>query len=336
LRIKAVTWFCVFLRHLLRLRAGFFPAASAETLRVTATSTEALMWEYTDTVRDHFLNPRNVGELKDANAVGEVGSLACGDALKLYLKIEDNIIKEAGFQTFGCASAIASSSALTEIIKGRTVEEALAVTNKDIAAFLGGLPREKMHCSVMGQEALEAAVRAWRGEPPVPHAHEGRLVCKCFGVTENQIVKVIQENKLTSVEEGTNFTKAGGGCGDCLEDIGEILRAALAGDPPGARKEEAPAGITDLRKAKSGRAAPLSNVQRMQRVMAVLDEIIRPRLKQDGGDIELVDINGKEVSVALRGMCTSCPSSKLTIEGFVQQTLRDQVEPDITVREAVA
>ena len=300
------------------------------------------MWEYTDKVRDHFLNPRNTGELKDANAIGEVGSLACGDALKLFLKIENNIIQDASFQTFGCASAIASSSALTEMIKGKSVEEALALTNKDIAAFLGGLPREKMHCSVMGQEALEAAIRSWRGEPPVPHSHEGRLVCKCFGVTEDQIVKVIQENHLTTVEEVTNFTKAGGGCGDCIEDIGAILRATLAGTPPGMNAEGGknaplPQGLGDLRNKPKSEAAPaLSNIQRMQRVMAVLDEIIRPRLKQDGGDIDLVDIDGKTVSVALRGMCTSCPSSKLTIEGFVQQTLQDQVEQDIIVKEVAA
>lgn len=298
------------------------------------------MWEYTDKVREHFLNPRNVGEMKDADAIGEVGSLACGDALKLFLKIKDNRIIDASFQTFGCASAIASSSALTEMIKGKTVEEALALTNKDIAEFLGGLPKEKMHCSVMGQEALEAAIRAWRGEPPVPHTHEGRLVCKCFGVTEDQIVKVIQENKLTTVEEVTNFTKAGGGCGDCIEDIKEILKATLAGNPPGSGKQNGeaslPVGIVDMRKPKDASAAPLSNVQRMQRVMTVLEEIIRPRLQQDGGDIELVDINGKVVSVALRGMCTSCPSSRLTIEGVVQQTLQEQVEPDITVKEVAS
>jgi NifU-like protein len=292
------------------------------------------MWEYTDAVRDHFLNPHNVGALKDANAVGEVGSLACGDALKLYLKIEGERIVDASFQTFGCASAIASSSVLTDMIKGMTVHEALALSNKDIAEALGGLPREKMHCSVMGQEALEAAIRSWRGEPPVPHAHEGRLVCRCFGVTEEQIVKVIQENALASVEEVTNFTKAGGGCGDCLEEIGAILQKTLAGGFSGkSAAGEKAALIPDLRKSRSDAAPALSNVQRMQRVMRVLEEIIRPRLRQDGGDIELVDISGKEVSVALRGMCTSCPSSRLTIEGFVQQTLRDQVEPDLAVRE---
>ena len=290
------------------------------------------MWEYTDNVREHFLNPRNAGEMKDADAVGEVGSLACGDALKLFLKIKDNRIIDASFQTFGCASAIASSSALTEMIKGKALEEALAITNRDIAEFLGGLPKEKMHCSIMGQEALEAAIRSYRGEPPIPHSHEGRVVCACFGVTEALIVKAIKENKLTTVEEVTNFTKAGGGCGNCIEDIRHILEITLSGD----KNTPLPAGLTDLRKPKAEPAAPMSNIQRMQRVMAVLDEVIRPRLQQDGGDIELVDINGQVVSVALKGMCSSCPSSRLTIEGFVQQTLQEQVEPGISVKEVAS
>jgi len=280
------------------------------------------MWEYTDKVREFFLNPRNVGEIQDADAVGEVGSLACGDALKLYLKVDaqDRIV-DATFQTFGCASAIASSSALTELIKGKTVDEALKITNKDIANYLGGLPKEKMHCSVMGQQALEAAVRNLRGQAAPTPELEGELVCHCFGVTDALIRKAILENNLRTVEEITNFTKAGGGCGDCVPHLESIL-ASVAGE---ALKPLAP-----VRPATK----KLTNLQRMQLVTKVIDEEIRPSLQKDRGDIELVDIEGTIVIVALRGACSSCPSSQLTLKEFVETRLRELVEPEITVREA--
>lgn len=279
------------------------------------------MWDYTDKVREHFLHPRNTGELPDANAIGEVGSLACGDALKLFLKISpQGVIEDASFQTFGCASAIASSSALTEIIKGKTVEEASTLTNKDIAAYLGGLPKEKMHCSVMGEEALEAAIRNWKGLPPVKHEEEGRLVCKCFGVTENQIRKAVRENNLSTVNDVTNFTKAGGACGECRDQIQEILDQEKGVKPSLEH-------IRPVRKA-------MSNIERMQKVMKVIEEDIRPRLAQDGGNIELVDVDGRTVAVALRGACSTCRASQLTIKGLVEKTLREQVDPEITVVEA--
>ena len=278
------------------------------------------MWNYTEAVHDHFLRPHNVGPLEGANAVGEVGSLACGDALKLYLKIsEQGIIEDATFETFGCASAIASSSVLTDMIKGMSVEDALKISNKDIANALGGLPKQKMHCSVMGQEALEAAIRQWKGEPPVPHAHEdGKLVCKCFGITDAQIIRAITENGLKTVEEITNYTKAGGACGECLDEIGEILAAQLKQKP-----------LVELKPKPR-----LTNVQRMQLVLKTIDEEIRPQLASDGGDIELVDVDGLRIVVSLKGRCAHCRSSEVTIRDLVQRLLREHVEADIVVEEA--
>ena len=185
------------------------------------------MWEYTDQVKDHFLNPRNAGELEGANAIGETGSLNCGDALKLYLKVnESERIMEASFMTFGCASAVASSSALTEIIKGMTLDEASKITNDDIADFLGGLPKEKMHCSVMGQSALKKAIANYRGiqilEKP------GQIVCECFDVTDLEIIDAVKANGLETTDDVTNYLKAGGGCGQCLERIEEVIESVKA------------------------------------------------------------------------------------------------------------
>ena len=277
------------------------------------------MWNYTQAVNDHFLHPHNVGPMADANAIGEVGSLACGDALKLYLKINDGgVIEKATFETFGCASAIASSSVLTDMIIGKTVDEAMTLTNKDITNALGGLPKQKMHCSVMGQEALEAAIRNWRGEPAESHAHEeGKLVCKCFGVTDAQIIQAIRENGLKTIEEVTDYTKAGGACGECLNEIAEILAHELKQQP-----------LEEIQPKKR-----MTNVQRMQRTLKVIDEEIRPKLIADGGDIELVDVDGKRVKVAMRGRCSQCKASEVTIRNLVEQTLRDHVEPDIIVEE---
>jgi len=274
------------------------------------------MWEYTDKVKDLFLNPRNVGVIEDADAVGEVGSIACGDALKLFLSIdkETGRILDAKFQTFGCASAIASSSALTELIKGKTLDEALTVTNRDIAESLGGLPREKMHCSVMGREALEAAIANYRGEMPAQGAG-GRVVCQCFDVTEDTIRKVALENRLTTVEEITNFTKAGGGCGGCLPEIGEILRDLWATTPP-LMVEPKPKKLTNLRK--------------IALIQDVMETEIRPRLQADGGDIELIDIDGNRVIVGLRAMCAGCHMAGLTVDA-IQSKLREIVSPDITI-----
>jgi NifU-like protein len=273
------------------------------------------MWEYTDKVKDHFLHPRNVGEVDSADGVGEVGSLACGDALKLTFKLdEQKRIQDIRFKTFGCGSAIASSSALTEMVKGMTLEEAEKVTNQDIADYLGGLPKEKMHCSVMGRDALEKAIAYYRGEPE--KKLEGEIVCECFGVTDVEIERAVRENNLTAVEDVTDYTKAGGGCESCHEKIQEIIDKVHGKPHVGHRKPP-----------------QLTNIQKIQLIQETLEREIKPSLKQDGGDIELIDVDRNTVLVKLRGTCATCVASQVTLKHYVESKLREMVTPELVVEE---
>jgi NifU-like protein len=277
------------------------------------------MWNYTEKLKEYFTNPRNVGEIENPDGIGEMGSLACGDALKFMFKLDENKrIKDAKFQTFGCASAIASASALTEMVIGKTTEEALKITNRDIADYLGGMPEEKMHCSVMGREALEAAIAYSRGID-IKKQLEGEVVCKCFGITDRDIERVIRENNLTTVADVTHYTKAGGGCESCHPRIESII-ASVHG-----QAKQVPA-----QQQKPHKRA-LSNIQRMKLIEETIEREIRPALRTDGGDIDLIDIEGSKVMVTLRGACTACPSSGFTLKGLVQAKLREFVADDIEV-----
>jgi len=273
------------------------------------------MWEYTDKVKDHFINPRNVGVIENPDGIGEVGSLACGDALKLTFRLDENRkISDAKFQTFGCASAIASSSALTEIIKGLSLDEAEKTTNEDIAKYLGGLPKEKMHCSVMGREALEKAIAYYRGESD--KKVEGEIVCECFGVTDKEIERVVKEDNLETVEDVTDYIKAGGGCGNCHEKIQDIIDALLGSERPAKKK-----------------IAVLTNLQKIKLIEETLEREIKPELKKDGGDIDLIDVDGNNVLVKLRGACATCNVSQVTIKHYVEAKLHEFVTPELVVEE---
>ena len=282
------------------------------------------MWDYSDKVIDHYRNPRNVGKIDNADAIGEAGSLACGDSLKIYLKINNGIVTDAKFQTFGCGSAVASSSILTEMIIGKPIEEVKKITNKDIADQLGGLPPEKMHCSVMGYEALEDALKNYddytdlddiRNEEEANKQRE-KIVCTCFGITENVIWDAIKINGLKTVEEITNYTKAGGACGKCKGLIQDIIDTYY-------KKEEHEEKITTT----------LSPAQKILKINNVIENQISPELRKDGGDITLVDIDGNKVMVKLRGKCSGCKNSHLTLKAFVEKTLRDTVDANIEVVE---
>lgn len=277
------------------------------------------MWDYTDKVNEHFHNPHNVGKIENPDGEGQVGSLACGDALRLMFKLDDEgRICEAKFQTFGCASAIASSSALTDMLIGKTLEEAEQITNKDIADYLGGLPKQKVHCSVMGREALEAAIYNYRTGKTWSKEIEGEVICHCFGVTDTELEKVIRENDVQTVEDLTNDCKAGGGCGNCIPELEAMLKR-----------------VTDAMEAEKNRpkVREMTNLQKIHLIEDVIDREIRPALRQDGGDLELIDVDGDTVKVRFRGACSGCAVSAVTLNDVVEARLKENVSQDIIVEE---
>ena len=292
------------------------------------------MWKYSDQVYDHFFNPRNVGTVENADGVGEVGSMACGDALRLSFRLDEaGRLAEVKFQTFGCGSAIASSSILTEMLRGKTLEEAARITNEDIASELGGLPREKMHCSVMGREALEAAMidyyKRQGKQIPCELLSQGVLVCHCYQVERDTIRHAVMQNRLRTVEDVTHYTKAGGGCQDCHQEIRHLIdecwekldheAAGGGGAVPGALPLAPP--------------APAAPPAREVRIREVIEHDIARALRNDGGDIELVEVRGHEVFVRLIGTCASCPASQATIKGWVESQLREHLGDEVDVIE---
>ncbi len=281
------------------------------------------MWDYTEKVMDHFKNPRNVGAIPNADGTGQVGSLVCGDALKLTIKVnkDTDVIEDAKFETFGCASAIASSSILTEMVKGKTIAEASKITNQDIADALGTLPAEKMHCSVMGMEALEAAVKSYRqgGKAVVFEQQSEKIVCHCFNVSEETIIKAIRANHLKTVDDVTHFTKAGGGCGRCKGEIQKILDKVNGAD----EASNAPKTF-----------AQMTLVEKIRKIEQVLESDVRPMLNMDGGSAELVDLNGTVVKVRLVGMCSGCAGAAGTLKHVIEKALQEKVDPSLTVEQA--
>lgn len=285
------------------------------------------MWDYSETVKDHFFNPRNAKALTDANGIGDVGSISCGDALRLTLRVneETDIIEDAGFQTFGCGSAIASSSALTELIIGKTLAQAEQVTNQEIVDYLGGLPPEKMHCSVMGQEALEAAIANYRGIELKKDAHEeGKLICRCFAVDEGKIFRAVEKHALTSIDDVINYTKAGGACTSCHEKIERVIDDVLANKktaqtacPSSSQFITAP--VSDALAIDSPEQASRVKDQLTQNVLEIITNL-RPYLQVDGGDVSLVNATKHLITVSLSGACTGCMMTDVTL-GWLQDQI---------------
>ncbi len=310
-----------------------------------------MAWNYSDKTKQLFMDAvqgkpgSHLGEVEDPDGLGEHGSIACGDALRFTFRVRkhpsdplQDVITQARYLTFGCTSAIAASEALCMLIEQGEVTplQALEVTNDDIVQFLEGLPDQKIHCSVMGAEALAAAVFNWAqhrgvdlealGVDILPEeTEEGRLVCKCFGLTEPYLLRKIKELGLKSIAELTAATKAGGACMTChhqpggLQDLLNQVWGIGGGEPTPAFDPDAPI-------LPAPPAAELSPFQFMKKVEQVLDSYVRPMLQADGGDLEIIDIKDLTVYVRLAGACSSCMGASQTLKLLVERSLKEQVD----------
>jgi NifU-like protein len=322
-----------------------------------------MAWEYSKktmelfTAAVHGKPGTHLGEIAEPDGLGEHGSIACGDALRFTFKVEQDAndpikdkIVEAKYLTFGCTSAIAASEALCCIIEDRhlTPVEALNITNQDIVDFLEGLPDQKIHCSVMGAEALQAAVFDWAKKRNVnlnilgidihtDEQEEGRIVCKCFTLTEPYIKRKIQELNLHSISDITSAIKAGGACMSCQHSPGGLQD--ILNEVWGAAKNNALPIIDNPLHILGSVPLPvmehdpksLSPFQYAKKIEKMLNDHIRPMLQKDGGDLELIDIKETTVYLELRGACAGCAGAGQTLKHLIERTLKEHVDERIRV-----
>ncbi len=314
-----------------------------------------MAWEYSEKTKQLFMDAvqgkpgTHLGEIENPDGFGEHGSIACGDALRFTFRTrrdpEDplrDVITEARYLTFGCTSAIAASEALCIMIEegNYTPIGALEITNQDIVDFLEGLPEQKIHCSVMGAEALQAAVFNWAqrrgvdlGELGVDmrpeEQEEGRMVCKCFGLTEPYIRRKIQELDLHSIPQIINAIKAGGACMSCHHQPGGLQDILDDVWGPEQTREKLDPEFPEGRPGAEGEE--ISPYQFAKRIEQTIDEDIRPMLEKDGGDLEIIDIKDRVVYARLVGACATCPAADVTMKLMIERALKERVDERVRV-----
>jgi NifU-like protein len=319
-----------------------------------------MAWEYSEKTKQLFMDAvhgkpgTHLGEIEDPDGVGEHGSIACGDAIRFTFRVKrhptdptQDVITDARYLTFGCTSAIAASEALCALIEqgGLTPITALRIKNSDIVKYLEGLPKQKIHCSVMGAEALESAVFNWAQKRGVDlnslgvNLHggedkEGRIVCKCFSLSEPYIRRKIKELNLRTIPEITNAIKAGGACMSChhvpggLQDLLDEAWGAAGKSLP-IVSTIAPLGA----KAATPQEPAMSPYQFAKKVEKAVEDYVRPLLRQDGGNVEIVDIKGNLVYCQLQGACAGCAGAGQTLRMMVEGTLKEWVDERVRVIE---
>ncbi|OCR93995.1 iron-sulfur cluster assembly scaffold protein [Campylobacter fetus] len=320
------------------------------------------IWEeYSQKVQDAMNHPKNMGEITEEQAdamgceliIADHGAESCGDAVRLYWAVEKNtdIIKDAKFKSFGCGTAIASSDYMAELCKGKTVDEAVKITNIDVEKAMRdtpdipAVPPQKMHCSVMAYDVIKAAAASYKGVDP-EHFEDEIIVCECARVSLGTIKEVIKLNDLKTVEDITKYTKAGAFCKSCIKPGGHEKREYYLVDILAETRAEIEAerlkAVANAKISGSGLDSDLSFeeltvVKQLKAVEAVIDENIRPMLVMDGGNMEILDIkkedaDGKiDIYIRYLGACSGCASGATGTLYAIENILQENLSPNIRV-----
>ena len=316
------------------------------------------IWEeYSQKVQDLMNHPKNMGEITEEQAkemgaklvVADFGAESCGDAVRLYWAVDEDtdIIKEAKFKSFGCGTAIASSDTMAELCKGKTVDEAVKITNIDVEHAMRdnpdtpAVPPQKMHCSVMAYDVIKEAAASYKGVDAASFENQ-IIVCECARVSLGTIKEVIKLNDLKTVEEITNYTKAGAFCKSCIKPGGHEDRDYYLVDILKETREEMEHDkLLSLADAKTSEAEEfafidLTMVQKLKKVEAVIDENIREMLMMDGGNLEIIDIRDTDdgftdVYIRYLGACSGCASSSTGTLYAIEAVLKEKLSDNIRV-----
>ncbi|KIM11623.1 MAG: nitrogen fixation protein NifU [Sulfuricurvum sp. PC08-66] len=313
----------------------------------------ALWEEYSTEVQRRMNTPVHMGEItqEEADATGDkliiadFGAESCGDAVRLYWLIDpkNDTIQKSKFKSFGCGTAIASSDMMAELCMGKSVDEALKITNIDVEKALRdtpdvpAVPGQKMHCSVMAYDVIKKAASMYKGVDMSEFETEF-IICECARVSQDTLREVIKLNGLTTVEEVTDYTKAGGFCKSCIKPGGHEVRDVFIVDilADVMREVEAEKASKKIIEARgNGDFKSMGLVQKIKSVESILEEYIRPTLKADNGDVELMDIveEGEvfNVLVKYKGECISCSMNTTTTLAGIEDMLKFKLKAPIKV-----
>ena len=310
--------------------------------------------EYSNEVVNRMNNPQHQGEIteeraKELNAkliIADFGAESCGDAVRLYWAVEESSDKilESKFKSFGCGTAIASSDVMAELCVGKTVDEAVKITNIDVEYALRdnpdtpAVPPQKMHCSVMAYDVIKKAASEYKGVD-MESFEEEEIICECARVSLATLKEVIRINDLKTVEEITDFTKAGAFCKSCIKPGGheekDIYLVDVLADTRAQMEEERLKSAADASESGALTFDKMTLVQRIKAIDTVLDEDIRPMLAMDGGNMEIIDIKENiphyDLYIRYLGACSGCASGSTGTLYAIESVLRQKIDENLRV-----